>query len=101
MSDISTDLEDIANQIPAWESPSNTYKYSDVPKTEFLRVTALCMVVRFRELREKWYESNRRADKANKERDELKSLITELTRYRQKPPTLPLELWKRLRMAGR
>lgn len=59
MSDISTDLEDAINAVPPWNPEANSYSFREIPKTDILRTTAQCMVVRFRELREDWYKTNR------------------------------------------
>jgi len=65
-SDISTDTEDIARRMTPWVSPVCTYKSSDVPDSELLRVHALRLCEAFRDVRDQWHEKAREADRLRK-----------------------------------
>lgn len=51
MSDIATDTRAIAKRMKPWNSPSRTYASSDVPDSEYLRVTSLRLADAFEEVR--------------------------------------------------
>ena len=73
MSDTATDTRNIAKRMKRWVPPTNSFKSSDVPDSEYLRVHALRLADRFVEVRENWHQSNREGAAKDKRISELEA----------------------------